>query len=122
MPDTIDGVIVDNKVHYDSVKGVLVEGETLDAVFDVKGAGTGILGISSKRLILGDKAVPNDLGHITSVPYSRVYWLHCEAGGGLLGGGSSKLIVEAAGAKIELELKGRDKARQAHDLIFRRLG
>ena len=123
MPETIDGVLVDNQPHYESVKGALIEGETLDAVFDVKGAGTGIFGISSRRLILGDRAAPNDLGHITSVPYSRVYWLHCEnGGGGLLGGATSKLIVEVAGSKIELEFKGRDRARQAHDLILRRLG
>src|SRR6185295_16849316 len=123
MPDTVDGAIVDNKIQYDSVRGALLEGETLDAVLDAKGVGTAVLGISSRRLILGDKVVPSDLGHITSVPYSRVYWLRCEAGtGGLLGGSSSKLVVETAGATIELEFKGRDTARQAHDLILRRLG
>jgi hypothetical protein len=123
VAETVDGTIVDDRIKYESVKGTLVAGETLDAVFDVKGTGTGVLGISSKRLILGDKAVPSDLGHITSVPYSRVYWLRCEAGtGGLLGGSSSKLVVETAGATIELEFKGRGKARQAHDLILLRLG
>jgi hypothetical protein len=121
MSDTIDGVLVDNRDHYESVRGTLLEGETLDAVFAVKGVGTGILGISSKRLILGDKAAANDLGHLTSVPYGRVHWIHCETGGGLLGGTTSRLIVEASGSKIELEFKGRDKARQAHDLILRRL-
>jgi len=122
MAETIDGVLVDSRGQYASVKGALVEGETLDAVFDVKGAGTAVLAISSHRLILGDRPLADDLGHVTSVPYSRVFWLHCESGGGgLLGGGSSKLLVEVAGSKIELEFKGRERARQAHDLILRRL-
>jgi hypothetical protein len=122
MSEEIDGTIVDSRAQYESVRGALLSGETLDAVFDVKGAGTSVFGISSRRLILGDRAAASGLGHLTSVPYSRVYWLHCEAGGGLLGGGSSKLLVEIAGSKIELEFKGREKARQAHDLILRRLG
>jgi len=121
VPETIDGVVVDSKAQLESVKGVLLEGEALDAVFDVKGAGTTVLAVTSKRLILGDKAAPSDLGHVTSVPYGRVYWVHAEVGGGLLGRDASRLIVEAAGTKIELELKGRDGARRAHDLILRRL-
>lgn len=46
--------------------------EQLYAVFDCKGAGTGFIGITDKRLIFYDKAAMRVKKSLTSVPFSRI--------------------------------------------------
>ncbi|MDQ3165990.1 MAG: PH domain-containing protein, partial [Actinomycetota bacterium] len=50
----------------------LMEGETLVAVYDAIGVGTGFIGLTSHRVILQDKSFVGKKVAITSVPYSKI--------------------------------------------------
>lgn len=108
--------IIDNGAQGNAVRGMLLAGEALEAVLDVKGAGTGMLGITNRRLILGDKATPGGLNVMTSLPYARIYSLGVELHQGGMGG-KSTLRLRLPSGELSLEFRGNDKARQAHDLI-----
>ncbi len=65
--------IFDKKDQLDKVQQALMPGETIDAVFDMKGGGTGFLGITSKWLIFYDKSFLRKMKAVISIPYSRVH-------------------------------------------------
>jgi Bacterial PH domain len=54
------------------VQSGLMQGETLIAVYDAIGAGTGFIGLTSHRVILQDKSFVGKKIAITSLPYSRI--------------------------------------------------
>jgi len=68
MPD----VIYDKKDQLQKIEAGLIPGETVQAVFDLVGGGTGFVGITSKRVIVYDKAFMRKMKAIVSIPYSRI--------------------------------------------------
>ncbi|HEV8639445.1 MAG TPA: PH domain-containing protein [Chloroflexota bacterium] len=126
-----DGPPTGAKIAYDrldqveKVQAALLEGETLLAVFDMKGGGTGFLGITDKRLIVYDKAFLRKMKAIVSVPYSRIQTVAAEDESGLLTGrgffSSSTVVVTTSHGELSFAFRGADKAHVAHDLIVRRL-
>lgn len=118
-------VIYDRKEQLEKIESALIEGETIEAVFDMKGGGTGFLGITSRRLIIYDKAFLRKMKAVVSIPYSRVHSLAAEDEAGLLSGrgffASSKLIVNTSHGDYELEFRGADKAHLAHNLILKHM-
>jgi hypothetical protein len=54
------------------IQGGLMPGETLIAVYDAIGVGTGFLGLTSHHVIIQDKSFVGKKLAITSVPYSRI--------------------------------------------------
>ena len=51
-----EDIMVDKKEQLEKIEGVCLPDKTIRAVFDLKGAGTGFLGITDKRIIYYDKA------------------------------------------------------------------
>jgi hypothetical protein len=104
---------------------MLIEGEQLDAVFDLKGTGTGFLAVTSKRLIVYDKAFLRKMKAVVSVPYSRILSVGAEDENNvLLGRGffsTSKLAIKTSDNEYDFEFRGADKAHLAHRLILTRL-
>ena len=49
------GMIFDKQDQLEKIQSWVLPGETLYAVYDCKGAGTGFLGITNKRIIFYDK-------------------------------------------------------------------
>jgi hypothetical protein len=101
---------------------VLLRGEAVEAVFDIKGAGAGFLGITNKRIVFHDKEFLRKLKAIVSIPYSRITSIATEESAGLLTGrgffGSSKIILTTSHGDHEFEFRGADKAHIAHNLIL----
>ncbi|MGH2370456.1 MAG: PH domain-containing protein, partial [Chloroflexota bacterium] len=89
-------------------------------VFHVKGINTGAIGITSKRVIFADSATWKDLTAFTSVPYSRIYSVGCKAEVKVFGS-KCELTLKTGGGEFEVEFRGPDKARKAHDLIVAHL-
>lgn len=50
-----DDMIVDKKDQLEKIEGICLPDEIIRAVFDLKGRGTGFLGITDKRIIYYDK-------------------------------------------------------------------
>jgi hypothetical protein len=62
----------DKQDQYDRIREGLIAGETIIAVFDCTGAGTGFVGLTDRRVILQDNSFAGKNVALTSVPYSRV--------------------------------------------------
>lgn len=114
--------VYDKKEQLEKLQGNLIQGEQVYAAFDMKGGGTGFLGITNYRIVIYDKAFMRKMKAIVSVPYSRIYYIAAEDENGMLTGrgffGSSKLVIKTAGEDFDFEFRGSDKAHLAHNLIL----
>jgi hypothetical protein len=112
----------DKKEQLQKIESACLPGETIYGVFDMKGGGTGFLGVTSRRIIVYDKAFMRKMKAVVSIPYSRIHSIAAEDESGLLTGrgffSSSKVVVKVAGDDFEFEFRGADKAHQAHNMIL----
>ena len=120
---SIQGVIFDKQEQLDKIWGWIVEGETLYAVYDCKGMGTGFVGITDRRLIFYDKRFLGKKKAMVSVPYSQIAAISSEDKSNLLTGrgffSSSNIGVHTTGnAYYEFEFRGADKAHEAYQFIL----
>jgi hypothetical protein len=118
-------VIFDRQDQLEKIRAGLLPGEEIEAVLDVKGGGTGFVGITSKRVIFQDNAWAVKSMAIVSIPYSRIHTVAAEDAVGLLTGrgffSSSKIIITtSAGARV-FQFRDADKAHIAHNLILRHI-
>lgn len=115
----------DKKEQLAKIRAALVPGEEVEAVFDMKGGGTGFLGVTTKRVIIYDKAFARKNRSVVSIPYSKITSLAADDESGLLTGrgfmASSNVTLRAGTEEYEFEFRGADKAHYAHELILRRI-
>ena len=115
----------DKKEQLQKIESGLLPGETVEAVFDMKGGGTGFIGVTSHRVIVYDKAFLRKMKAIVSIPYSRIHMVAAEDESGLFTGrgffSSSKMVLTTAHGELEFEFRGADKAHIAHDLVLRHM-
>ena len=115
-------VYYDKKEQFEKIQAATIPGEIVEAVFDMKGGGTGFIGITSKRVIIYDKTFMRKMKALVSIPYSRITSIAAEDESGLLTGrgffGSSNLALKAGAEEFEFEFRGADKAHYAHNLIL----
>ncbi len=115
-------VIFDKKEQLEKVQAALLPGEFVEAVFDMKGGGTGFIGITSKRVIVYDKSFLRKMKAVVSIPYDRIHTVAAQDESGLLTGrgffASSTLVLSTSHGAFELEFRGADKAHIAHDLVL----
>jgi hypothetical protein len=102
------------------VEELLIPGETLFAVFDAKGRGTGFVGITDKRIIARDDGRRGREKQIVSIPYSRIHAVSVESDKGWLRG-SSHLAFSAGDDDWTFEFKGAEKAKTAYTYIMQRV-
>ena len=118
-------VVFDRREQLEKVQAALLPGETVEAVFDMKGGGTGFLGITSRRVIIYDKVFLRRMKAVVSVPYNRIHSIAAEDEAGLFTGrgffASSKLVITTSHGEYEFEFRGADKAHLAHMLILRHM-
>ncbi len=112
----------DKKDQLQKVEAGLLPGETVEGVFDMKGGGTGFIGITSKRVIIYDKAFMRKMKAVVSIPYTRINAVAAEDESGLFTGrgffGSSKVVLTTSGGEYEFDFRGSDKAHLAHNMIL----
>ncbi len=94
--------------------------EKLHAVFDCKGAGTGFVAVTNKRLIFYDKAFLRKKKALTSIPFHMITAVSSVDEGGMLRT-TSELVVKAGSEDFEFEFRGGDKAQKAYALIMTEL-
>ena len=125
-PSTEEGAdgapLFDRQEQLEKVQAALLPGEVVEAVFDLKGTGTGFIGITSHRVIIYDKAFLRKMKALVSIPYNRLLAVAAEDESGLLTGrgffASSRLVLTTSHEPYELEFRGADKAHSAHNLIL----
>ena len=126
MANYADDMTVDKKEQLEKIESMCLPYETIRAVFDVKGAGTGFLGITDKRLIYYDKAFLKSKKALVSIPYSRIACVASEDHKGFLVRRgffvSDILIINPIGLEPKtFEFRGGDKAHLAHNMIMEHL-
>ena len=117
--------ICDKQDQLAKIQAALLPGEDVEAVFDMQGGGTGFVGITSKRVIVYDKAFLRKMKAVVSVPYSRITTIAAEDESGLFTGrgffSSSKVVLTTSHGDFEFEFRGAEKAHQAHNMILRHI-
>jgi hypothetical protein len=118
-------VVFDRPDQLEKVRAGLLPGEVVEAVFDVKGSGSGFMGITSKRVIFQDNAWISQVKAVVSIPYSRIHTVAAADTGGLLAGrgffSSSTIVVTTSAGARTFQFRGADKAHIAHDLILKHI-
>jgi hypothetical protein len=114
----------DKPEQLEKIQEGLLPGESVLAVFDMKGGGTRFIGIMDKRVMIQDSAFRKKEKATVSVPYDRIHALAASEDTGMPGGrgffAGSKLILSTSAGAYELEFRGADKANAAHDMILTR--
>ena len=116
-------VVCDKKEQLEKLWDWILPGETLYAVYDCKGVGTGFIGVTDRRIIFYDKQFMRKKKAMVSVPFSQIAAVSSEDESGLLIGrgffSSSKIGIHTTGnAYYEFEFRGADKAHDAYCLIM----
>lgn len=115
------GPMFDLREQYEMIRSIALPGEEVQAVFDMKGGGTGFIGITTKRVIVYDKVFMRKMKAIVTIPYSRIYTIAAQDESGLFTGrgimASSTLILTTSKSEYEFVFRGADKAHIAHGLI-----
>lgn len=123
MSDTYSGVAptFDKQDQFDRIHAGLLQGETVLAVYDGKGAGTGFIGLTDRRVVLQDNSFVGKRMALTSIPYSKVNAVSFVSDKSMLGkfASSSSVALEVGGKTYEVEFRGEEKAKHAHDTILR---
>lgn len=112
--------IYDKKDQFQRIQQYCLPNEKLYAVFDMKGGGTGFVGITDLRLIFFDQSFIRKQKAMVSVPFTKVTMVASEDSGGLIFG-TSKLLVRAGDMNWEFEFRSNDKAHHAYRLIMHNL-
>lgn len=110
--------LFDKKDQLEQIVPWLLEGERLYAVFDCKGAGTGFIAITDKRLLFYDKAFMRKRKALTSVPFNKITAVSSVDEGRGLFGATSELVVKTGTEEFEFEFRGGDKAQKAYQFIM----
>ncbi len=115
-------VVYDKQDQLDKIQAALLTGEVVEGVFDMKGGGTGFLGVTNKRVIVYDKAFLRKMKAVVSIPYSRITSIAAQDESGLFSGrgffASSTVVLSTSHGEFEFEFRGAEKAHLAHNLIL----
>jgi Bacterial PH domain len=106
----------DNKSQFERISAYCIPGETIYAVFDCKGGGTGFVGITDQRVMFYDQGVFLKKKSMISIPYNQVIGL-ASVDEGLIFQTSEITMITAAG-KFNFEFRGGDKAHKAYAYIM----
>jgi Bacterial PH domain len=106
------------------VQSGLMQGETLIAVYDAIGAGTGFIGLTNHRLILQDKSFAGKKVAITSIPYSRITSVSVVSNKSWAGSffSSGSIAINVGAQVYEVEFRGEQKSHHVHSVILWNMG
>jgi hypothetical protein len=111
----------DRKDQLQQVQSALLPGERLFAVYDAKGLATGYIALTDRRVIIADKSFVGRAVALVSMPYRSVSSVAVVSNAKFAGNffsTSSIIVTSAGGVHHEIEFRGEDKARHAHDFIL----
>ncbi len=106
----------DNKSQLDRIQAYCIDGESLVAVWDCKGGGTGFVGVTDQRIIFYDQGVLMKHKSMVSVPYNQVIAVS-SADEGLFFTTSEITLITAAG-RFSFVFRGSDKAHWTYRYIM----
>lgn len=112
--------VFDKPDQYERIKAYLIANEVLYAVYDCKGAGTGFVGVTDRRIVFYDQGMfLNKTKKMISIPYTRIVGV-ASADEGLLFKSSEITLLTAAG-NFQFEFRGSDKAHWVYKHILNQI-
>jgi hypothetical protein len=114
-------VIFDRQDQLQQIQSGLMPGEQLFVVYDGKGAGTGFVALTDRRVILQDKSYVGKKIATISVPYSKIATVGVLSNQSVFGNffsTSEILVTTTSGTHHEIMLRANDKAKYLHDTIL----
>lgn len=116
--------VYDSKGQFQQIQSGLLEDEQIIAVYDAIGAGTGFIGLTTRRVIIQDKSFVGKRVAITSIPYSKISSVSVVSNKSWAGQFfSSGTIALTVGTHIyEVEFRGSDKTHHVHNVILHYAG
>ena len=116
-------VAFDKQDQLAQIQGTLLPGETLYAVYDCTGAGTGFVAVTNFRVILQDKSFVGKMVAVTSVPYRQVQSISIVSNKSAMGSffSSGSLAITAGGKDHVAEFRGTEKVKHIHDVVMHHL-
>jgi hypothetical protein len=118
--DQTTAIRFDKQEQVEKIRAGLLPGESIIAVYDGKGAGAGFIGLTNRRCVIQDNSFVGKKVALTSVPYSRINAVSFVSDKSMLGkfASNSSIAVSAGANTYEIEFRGEDKAKHAHDVIL----
>lgn len=110
----------DKREQYDQIVSGLLPGESVVAVYDAIGVGTGFLALTDRRVILQDKSFVGKKVAITSIPYSRISSVSVVSNKSWAGGffSSGSIAINVGTHTYEVDFRGEQKSRHVHNVIL----
>ncbi|GIG20887.1 hypothetical protein Cch01nite_16110 [Cellulomonas chitinilytica] len=104
----------------EQIQDGLIDGETVYAVYDCTGAGTGFVGVTNLRVILQDNSFTGGKSAVTSLPIRSVSSISFVSDKSLFGRhvASATLAITAGSVVHEATFRGDAKAKHVHDTIL----
>jgi hypothetical protein len=113
----------DKKDQLERIQALAVAGEILYGVFDMKGGGTGFMGVTDRRIVFMDESFFRKSKALVTVPFTKITAVGVEDSGRSLNPflATSKLFVVAGSREWEFEFRSNEKAHKAYRLIMSNL-
>lgn len=112
-------VLYDNEAQLKRIQPYVIQGETLVAVFDCKGGGTGFVGFTDQRLIFYDQAFLTKKKSMVSIPYNNIVGVATADEGTIFT--SSEITLLTAAGNYSFTFRGTDKATMAYRYIMKQI-
>ena len=109
----------DHKAQLNRIEAYLIPNETLHAVFDCKGSGTGFVGITDQRIIFYDQVFLAPMKAMISIPYHRIVAVASEDEGVIFK--TSTITLITAAGNYTFEFWGADKAHWTYRFIMNQI-
>jgi hypothetical protein len=112
-------ILFDRQDQLQRVQVYVIPGETLVAVFDCKGAGTGFVGFTDQRLIFYDQAFLTKKKSMVSIPYNNIIGVASTDEGMIFT--TSEITLLTAAGNYTFQFRGSDKAHMAYRYIMKQI-
>src|SRR5207247_8572725 len=111
-------VVVERGDQWQQIQRGRMAGEQLCAVYDAKGAATGFLALTDRRVIIQDKSYIGKKIAMLSLPYTRIATVGILSDKSWMGNfysTSEILITTSSGTHHEVMFRGNDQAKYVQD-------
>lgn len=112
-----NGVYFDRPEQLAKIEPLIIDGETLHAVLDCKGGGTGYIAVTSRRLIFQDANWRKSKNVLVSVPWDRIHAVAIGAEYGFFRS-TATIAIQAGDDDWLFEFKNAEKVRDAYQAMM----
>ena len=116
--------IYDKKEQLQQIRSGLMQGESIIAVYDAIGAGTGFIGLTSHRVIIQDKSFVGKKVAITSIPYAKITSVSVVSNKSWAGNffSTGSIAIHVGTQTYEIDFRGDQKSHHVHDVVLWHMG